>query len=71
MRQSDPVMVLSADAAADLTGAAPEAGQTLAQTAMTRIVRREHGLPEKVRRKVRDAEPASDTHWPVASQLQM
>ena len=71
MTRVEPVMVLAADAAADLTGAAPDAGQTLAQTAMTRIVRREHGLPEKVRRKVRDAEPVGDTHWPVASELKM
>ena len=71
MRQGDPVMVLPADAAADLTGVAPQAGQTLAQAAMTLIVRREHGLPETVPRKVRDAKPVGDTHWPLATDLRM
>ena len=71
MRQGDPVMVLPADAAAELTGVASLAGQTLAQAAMTLIVRREHGLPETVLRKMPDAKPVGDTHWPLSTDLRM
>ena len=67
----EPVMLLPADAAADLADVAPAAGMTLAQAAMDAVVRREHGLPETPRRKPVASRPVDDVHWPVAMQLRM